>query len=623
MSRHPGDNNQQEYQSDQMEVVQNGGGNDHHHHQHQGGNMAATVSPITSAAAPQIPSMPMLGAAAAVPDTSGSASATGMIYPAAKTPSAATEDTMDFTDLKDSMDAALASISTTEEVPAGVEVAAGPPDEKQDQLRAMYLAGFRAAANTRNQTQPQSQSLRENYDHARQTDGGDDGADRNVGTPGSGPVLLPVDSSIAAGVIRLHPPNNASPGSTSVSVSSSILSTQLSQSPDTSRRLTRRESSPSVGAGASPALSATSSPGTNPTGHSNPFPRKLMEMLRKEDSGVVCWLPKGDAFSVRDPDKFIADVLPRYFRHTKLTSFQRQLNLYGFRRITKGPDAGAYRHEMFHRDEPDRCLQMKRTKQKGSASPQLRPSPRIGSIPSSPLLSPDSSPSVYALEPATLSQSAPPVFSATMMGMAPPLHAPEQRQAHFRSMSPAQPQAGHHGAPPQTGLGLLRNTAAPPQTASHSSAMAGMTPEQRQLVQEDLADRERQASSLAAAGMVADSVSHTRPVGASSLGGLGGHGSNSQLIGLQAPPALGMAAPPPAGAQEMDGINWNLMDLGTTNLDDLDMDFATLFDPANEAASVSMQTQGISSWSQPTQDGQQGAPIQQGVSNSTNHTEGG
>lgn len=189
-----------------------------------------------------------------------------------------------------------------------------------------------------------------------------------------------------------------------------------------------------------------------------------------------------------------------------------------------------------------------------------------------------------------------------------PLHAPQSRAAHFRSSSPAEFYS--NGAQPQTGLGILRNTA-PLQTIAHSSAMAGMTPEQRQLVQEDLADRERQASSLAAAGMVAESVSHSRP---RSLVGSG------QPQGLQAPPQLGMAPPPPAGEQEMDGINWNMMDLGTTNLDDLDMDFATLFDPANEVATLNMQTQGINWNQQPTTQDGQASPFQQGVSNQ--HTEG-
>ena len=52
--------------------------------------------------------------------------------------------------------------------------------------------------------------------------------------------------------------------------------------------------------------------------HSNPFPRKLFDMLCKEEAAVVSWLPRGDAFIVRDNDRFVADILPRYFRHTKV-----------------------------------------------------------------------------------------------------------------------------------------------------------------------------------------------------------------------------------------------------------------------------------------------------------------
>lgn len=45
---------------------------------------------------------------------------------------------------------------------------------------------------------------------------------------------------------------------------------------------------------------------------------------------------------------------------TKITSFQRQLNLYGFRRISKGPDQGAYFHSKFQRNRKDLLADIKR-----------------------------------------------------------------------------------------------------------------------------------------------------------------------------------------------------------------------------------------------------------------------
>jgi HSF-type DNA-binding len=59
-------------------------------------------------------------------------------------------------------------------------------------------------------------------------------------------------------------------------------------------------------------------------------------------------------------------LLSRYFRQTKLTSFQRQLNLYGFNRITRGPDSGAYYSEFFLRWRVFLCKHMIRTKVKGT-----------------------------------------------------------------------------------------------------------------------------------------------------------------------------------------------------------------------------------------------------------------
>ncbi|CAJ1931127.1 unnamed protein product [Cylindrotheca closterium] len=106
-------------------------------------------------------------------------------------------------------------------------------------------------------------------------------------------------------------------------------------------------------------------------GVTQPFPEKLHEMLEMANQpNVVTWLPHGRAFLVRKPKEFTEHIMPRYFRQTKLTSFQRQLNLYGFRRITQGPDAGAYYHELFLRGRPHLCMRMQRQKVKGTGHKQ-------------------------------------------------------------------------------------------------------------------------------------------------------------------------------------------------------------------------------------------------------------
>ncbi len=108
-------------------------------------------------------------------------------------------------------------------------------------------------------------------------------------------------------------------------------------------------------------------------GVSQPFPDKLMSMLDRETAthpDVVTWCTHGRAFIVRKPKVFTAEVMINYFRQSKLTSFQRQLNLYGFRRITQGLDAGAYYHELFLRGRPDLTPKMVRQKVKGTGHKQ-------------------------------------------------------------------------------------------------------------------------------------------------------------------------------------------------------------------------------------------------------------
>jgi len=76
------------------------------------------------------------------------------------------------------------------------------------------------------------------------------------------------------------------------------------------------------------------------------FPTKLYNMLAEAvnagKESIVAWNPDGKSFKANDPKKFVVEILPNHFKQTQYKSFQRQLNFYGFVRITHGQSEGSY-----------------------------------------------------------------------------------------------------------------------------------------------------------------------------------------------------------------------------------------------------------------------------------------
>lgn len=85
-------------------------------------------------------------------------------------------------------------------------------------------------------------------------------------------------------------------------------------------------------------------------------------------SQIVCFQPHGRAFKVQDVNLFKECVLPVYFGKMKYSSFLRQLNLYGFTRISRGADKGGYYHELFLQHRQYLVYRIQRMKVKGSGT---------------------------------------------------------------------------------------------------------------------------------------------------------------------------------------------------------------------------------------------------------------
>ncbi|KAJ4800297.1 Heat shock transcription factor [Rhynchospora pubera] len=94
-----------------------------------------------------------------------------------------------------------------------------------------------------------------------------------------------------------------------------------------------------------------------------PFLTKTYQLVDDHSiDEVISWNTDGTSFVVWRPAEFARDILPRFFKHSNLSSFVRQLNTYGFRKVS---DRWEFTNENFRRNEK-RLLREIRRRQKFS-----------------------------------------------------------------------------------------------------------------------------------------------------------------------------------------------------------------------------------------------------------------